>query len=432
MDAPALLAVVAATGVWTAAWAQPAPTPVSATDTPSASVQPGSPAPESQGDILPAEAPTSTSQELDRIVVGSMEPRAFWDKPLVHLNEAAKQLEEKTGLKLGMALTMLLQQASGGPGMRTAASGDLDLMMRWTLAGKGTKNPGVLVFNTEYRWQMGDITPSKLNTQIFAQTATTNSFSERPVVVKELYWVQDLAEGAVRIGVGRADPENLTTAHKMQSANTFFQHKAFSGNPAVAFPGSGPALAAAYRTDDWYIGGGFINAYSNTTTIQIDSLFEEWDLFSFAEGGWTPTFQGLGAGRYRAALWNVDAKNRPGATAPSDWGVNFIADQELGKAWNAFFRYGWSDGAVTGIQNMVVGGVGFKGLSKDGLTGLAAGYIDYVNSAQHNETVAELFHRWQLTPQVQLTLGAEMIVNPANRPDDSVVGVFNVRLRMTF
>ena len=423
----------------------PAPQPAQAAVPGGASVAPsgepttsaasGSVPPEgrSAGDVLPAEAPTSTGQELDRTSIGQDDPENFWDRPLVNLNSAAKNFEVDTGLKIGMAFTMLLQQATGGPGDRTAAGGDLDLMMRWTALGRGTKNTGVVVFNTEYRFQIGDITPSALAGQIDAGTATTNGFSEREVVVKELYWAQTLMDGVVRFGVGRADPENLTTAHKMQSANTFFQHKAFSGNPAVAFPGSGPAAAIGLTpSSEWFIGAGAINAYSTTTTMQIESLFDEWDLFAFVEAGWTPTFDGLGAGRYRVAYWHIDAQDRGSTDKPEDSGINFIADQELGEQFSAFFRYGHSEADMTGVQNLITGGVGYKGLSAGGFTGLAAGYIDYSDATRQNETVFELFHRWQLTPQMQFTLGAEMICDPADSPDSNTVGVFNARLRLTF
>lgn len=413
--------------------AQPAATPPTPPPTDPAPPAAASPAGNRSGDLMPAEAPTSTSQELDLLTIGQTDPDSFWQRPLVNLSNAAKDFEINTGLKVGMALTMLMQQATGGPGDRTAAAGDIDLMMRWTLVGRGTKNTGVLVFNTEYRFQIGDIVPASLAGEIDAGTATTNSFSEREVVVKELYWVQTLMEGAVKFGLGRADPENLTTAHKMQSANTFFQHKAFSGNPAVAFPGSGPTAALSIQpSPHWYIGGGAINAYSSTTTMQFESLIDEWDLFSFIEAGWTPKFDGLGAGRYRVAYWHIDPQDRNGADRPEDSGFNFIIDQDLGEDLSAFFRYGYSDGGMTGIQNIVIGGVGYKGLSEKGLTGLALGYIDYTDSDRQNETVAELFHRWQLTPQVQFTLGAEMIHNPADSDRSNTVGVFNVRLRLTF
>ena len=43
----------------------------------------------------------------------------------------------------------------------------------------------------------------------------------------------------------------------------------------------------------------------------------------------------------------------------------------------------------------------------------------------------ELFHLFQLTEHTQLSAGAQAIFDPGNAPDDDVVGVLSLRLRIT-
>ncbi len=90
------------------------------------------------------ESPTSTTLELDDIY-RPKDPTIdvpLFDGPIDRFLAATSSLEESTGLRLGFAYTTIFQQASGGPGQRRGASGDLDIMGVWTLIGRGTANTG--------------------------------------------------------------------------------------------------------------------------------------------------------------------------------------------------------------------------------------------------------------------------------------------------
>ncbi|MBI1304849.1 MAG: hypothetical protein GC172_13855 [Phycisphaera sp.] len=384
-------------------------------------------------DITPAQPPSSTLQELD--AGAPVEGTEIWRDPFGELGRASRALEQSTGLKLGFAYTALFQQAFGGAGNPSGAGGDVDLLMKWTLLGRDTKDPGALVVNAEYRHEIGHQPPSVLAGEIGAAIPTTNGFGERPIVVKEAYWSQRLFDGALRFGVGRMDPENLVGGHALQSANLYFLNKAFSGNPSVAYPGSGLAAAVGWRpNEDWYLAAGVANAYGNTTTAEFESLFDEWDLFSFGEAGITPSIDGLGQGRYRVAVWNTAARDRVGEPArDSDYGFNLILDQELGDSLRVFARYGYSDGSLTGIRNLAEAGCALDGLlGARSVTGAAVAFVDTLAADRSNETIGEVFHRWQLSEQSQLTASVQLILDPADNADDDLVGVFSFRFRVAF
>lgn len=419
-------ALVASAGVgFNAAGAQPPAEPTQTqTPQPPPATEP-EPAPETTAgppeqpadDPMP---PTGADEELSLI------------RPGIALKREFDKLAEKTNFRFGMAHTMLLQQATGGPGDRTAAGGDLDLLAKWTAIGAGTKDTGILVGSTEYRYQIGALPPSALSGQIGTLLPTTNGFSERPFIVKELYWDQRLFDDHFRYGIGRIDPENLFGGHRLQSANTYFLNKAFSTNPTVAYPGPAVAGAVQIKPVDWvFIDAGLTDANGKANAAGIDTFFENHEYFTFLEAGVTPKFEGLGSGRYRVALWHID--DRDNDNKPSDAGFTISLDQDVGPSVIAFLRYGHADGDVTGVTNSMQGGVGIKDvLGKENMLGIACAWSEPAATDKRDEKVVEVFQRFQFTETIQFTVGVETIFDPSNAPDDDVLGVFSARLRFSF
>ncbi|MBX3362392.1 MAG: hypothetical protein KF912_11020 [Phycisphaeraceae bacterium] len=365
-------------------------------------------------------APTAIEQELEQI------------RPGVRIKRRFDEIAEETNIRLGLAHTILFQQATGGPGRRSGAAGDLDILAKWTLIGAGTKDTGILAFASEYRYQIGDMPPGSLGGEIGTLVPTTNGFGERPFIIKELYWDQRLFEDRFRFGLGRIDPENIFGSHRLQSANTFFLNKAFSGNVAVPYPGPGLTGAAQVKPTTWsFVTAGITDANGKATIGNFEGFFEDDEFMYFVEGGLTPTFDGLGQGKYKLSLWHID--EREDASKPSDDGFTLAMDQDLGERFLAFARYGHADGDATGITDSVQGGVGIKDvLGKENMLGIAAAWSKPKVDDKRDEKVVEVFQRFQVTESAQITVGVEVIFDPSNAPDDDVVGVFSARLRLSF
>lgn len=354
------------------------------------------------------------------------------DELLNLIRDPLRQLDQDHGIAITGAYTMLYQRATKGPGRRDAASGDFDLFLRWTAIGRDTPDTGTFFAAGEYRHAIGPLAPAELGTEIGSLIPTVNGFSDRGWAFKEAYFVQRLFDDKLRVALGRIDPENVFGGHKLQSANTSFLNKAFSGNPAIAYPGAGATAAMSIRpTETFYVGGGFSNGYGSTTSNELDKLFEEWDLLTFAETGFTPTIEGLGEGRYRLALWHVDELQR--TDRPSDQGFSLIVDQAVGEELSLFARYGHAAGDVTDVDHLLEAGGAWKGLfgSAEDLTGLAGAWAS-PKGGRHDEQIVEAFHRLQLSGRTQLTIGAQLILNPSDAPEHDAVGVFSVRFRITF
>lgn len=386
-------------------------------------------------DFSPGESTTNTPAELDEIYApneGYLDSYGA-NRPLDLLIAPLDSLYEKTGLRIGVANTMLFMQPMGGQSSRYGAAGDLDLMSSWTLIGRGTKDTGRFVFTGEYRYQIGSQPPSRIGGQMGTIVAPTGTFNDRGWVIRDAYWIQRLFDARIRIIIGRADPSDYVGSHWLQNVNNSFVNRNFSANPAVPFPGHGPMLGISIRpTEQVYLTAGASNAYSTTIRDEFDTLFNEWDIFSFGEIGYTPTFKGLGEGRYAFGIWHMDARSK--FSLPEDYGFTFIADQNLTKNLQVFARYSYSDGTLTNIRQSAQVGLGLSGLlgRKDDLTGAAFALTVPRNEASRNEAVLEVFHRFQVSQNTQLSVGLQLIANPGNAPDNDTAGVFYARLRTSF
>ena len=352
-------------------------------------------------------------------------------RPPSALSREVLELEKRTGLKLGLAYTTLFQQASGGIGERQAAAGDVDFTIKWTLAGRGTKDTGQLVVNSEYRHEMGAITPSQLAGGIGALNGTTNGFGTRPLCVKETYWIQRFNEDKLRLAVGRIDTDGLFAGHALQSANTSFLNKAFSTSPTVPLPGAGATFGVRFAPNGRWTGMfAATNARGNTTRSTIDELLDHGDVLAMGELGFQPKIEGAGQGRYRIAAWHVPELD----SKPSDWGLTFIAEQDFGEHVSFFARAGWADEGTGSLEDYVEAGAGWKGLGgrKGDLLGAAVAWTESADETLDPETVGEVFQRFAFGPNLAFTVSAQLIFDPAKAPDDDVLAVFSGRLRFWF
>jgi porin len=383
-------------------------------------------------DLYPLTNPGEELEEIYEPQVASVDVGEF-ESPLDFFADKSRALETATGLRISLAYTMIGQQASGGQGVRSGASGDLDLMFDWTLLGRGTTDTGRFIFTVEERFNIGPDPASAVGPGVGALTNTTGGFNDRGTVIRDVLWAQRLFDDELRLWVGRMDISDYFGGHRLQSINNAFSNRAFSALATAGSPGHGLGAVATYRpTEEFYVTVGGANAYGRTTTSTADRFFEDFDLFYMSELGFTPEIEGLGRGRYAVALWYLAEREDP--NIDSDAGVALIAEQDLNETVFALARYQWADEALERIKNSVQVGLGFNGLlgSQDNVTGVAFGFADPDPDGLRDEKVIEAFHRWQLTRYTQFSLGAQLILDPSNAPDDDAVGVLTARVRIAF
>jgi porin len=380
------------------------------------------------------DAPTSPDAELDDIFTPgtAMFRVPFIDGPIDFLLDQQRALRDATGLRVGLAYIHLFQHASGGPGERYASAGDLDLILDWTLIGRGTENTGRLFFSVEERFRAGPIPPNPdLRRELGVLASTTGAFNDRGLVIRDAFWDQRLFEGRLRVLVGRGAPDDYAGSHRLQSSVNGFFNGNLSGNITTPWPGHGPlALVSTRPTELFYATLGGANAYSTTTESTIENLFDEGKVFGFGETGITPEFTGLGRGRYAITAWYMPERDLN--DQPHDWGFSLTAEQYLSNSLWVYARFGYADEGLTGVESAWQAAVAYDGLlgSPDNVTAIGIGYAEPANSNLREETSIDAFHRFQLTQHIQFSVGAQMYINPASDPDTDTLGVFSARLRV--
>jgi porin len=383
-------------------------------------------------DVTPPPAPESIDQEL---VDAEARPAGILKYgPVSLIDPYVKQMNkslEDIGLKIGFAYTAVYQVASGGS---DAAGGDVDLFGDWRLLGaKDAPNRGSVYFAAEQRHTLFSGTaPAALDSEIGSLWGTTNGFGEQDLALKELYWQQNFSNDRLILRVGKIDAENYYNSNYWQSDSKYFMNQAFSSFPVRAFPSNGLGWnATAKFTDDGYLSAGFQDAQGKKTESGFDTFFDDFNLFSAVEVGYTPTIADWGRGTYRFTVWYRDAGESTGT--PHDSGFDISIDQHVSEHLIPFFRYGAGQGNINGIEQMVSGGVGWEGklLTKSDVIGLGGAWGKPSDHDLDDQFAIEAFYRLQVSPDNQFTIGYQVIVDPVFEPGDDLVGVFELRWRIT-
>jgi len=377
----------------------------------------------------------SRIQETRRSHAGLFDPGpvSVFDRAWQTAND---RLEEATGLRFGMAYTLTFQAATSGPGDRSGAAGDLDLLAAWRLVGeKDGADVGTLYANAQHIHSLGEVDPANLASEIGAVWATSDGIgSDESFPVVQFYYEQALFDDGLMFVIGKIDTSNYVNTNRYADDSLFFMNRAFSSNPALNYPGNGlGAVLAVQITDQFYIGACIADANGVETQTGFDSI-DQGEFFTAAEFGFTLEIDGVGDGNYRVTVWHSDEASE--VELPEDFGFCLSVDQEVSSGIVPFFRYGWSDADATGIPNLVAGGVAFEGLlgRDDDVAGLGLSWGESADEAFTDQVAAEAFYRLQVTPSIQCTLGAQAILNAlhADSLEDELVGVVEMRLRVTF
>jgi len=342
---------------------------------------------------------------------------------------------QKVGLTLGLNYTMVYQAASNGPGVRDAAGGSIDLFGDWQLLGKkNDPSSGRLYFEVEDRHAViTPIPPASLSGQIGSLWKTTDGFQEEAFTMREFYWEQHIGGNFLIARIGKLDAEQYYGSNYWASDRLYFLNQAFSGTPAIAIPSKGLGANLTLRPSDlWFVSVGTQDAEGKATTGGFNTLFEDFNLFSAVDLGFTPTIPGLGKGTYRFTGWYRDDGKSQGTPHDAGFGCSF--DQHVGPNLIPFFKCGFNQGNDCKVEDMIAAGIGWQGklLSPSDVIGLAGSWGRPSDHDLRDQYAAEAFYRMQVARDIQLTVGYQAIFDPSKAPGDDVVGVFEFRWGISF
>jgi len=233
-----------------------------------------------------------------------------------------------------------------------------------------------------------------------------------------------------------------------QFANTIFVHNPLldaGGDIGVDANGFTPGIHLSYANDaskptNWRISLGVFGAGENGSNYQR-SLSSPLVMLQ-AESA-LRLFGGL-PGSYRIYAWRNGqaASFDEGVTAPQrhgGWGVS--ADQRVGDGITLFGRYGRQTQGQVPFDRALTIGADFNGAywdrSGDSI-GLAAGWLktsaDYQawGAAGGAERVAELYYRYRVGRQFELSPNFQYIGNPAGDARASAIKIIGLRAQITY
>jgi len=347
-------------------------------------------------------------------------------------SDAMKWTDEKMGLRFTVEYNSVVQWADRGGDESTAGSGEFRLSGRWKLWGQETGNPGLIDAQLRSRHAYSELPPTSWSSSIGSLWPTANGFNDSGWAVPKAYFQQSFGVDRWMVRLGRTAIDGLYDVHALRGQRLFFLNSAFADNPAVPFPGIGPAIIVAHRpASSVKLQAGI----SGSEFLQLGSVgdqFRDNEWFSAFEFEWTPKLSDRGQTVLRAMYWHSRADS--GSSAPDGDGVSTVVQHRFANSTVAFARYSFSSTTASTAEQVVATGVGYMprwGRRTD-LAGLAFAWGRPSVSGLRDQYTVEWFYRLQITPEVQLTPDVQAIINPSLSAEQDLVWVLGARLRIAF
>jgi hypothetical protein len=357
-----------------------------------------------------------------------------------------QSLYDASGLELGFAYNQLFQGVSdsrdGADSWGTAST--VDLVGTWELLSRGKPTQGQLVFGVQGRWNWGTTDPENLGTEALGSLSRPgNTFAEYDPIflLRNFYWQQGSKEAGWIYRFGKITPDATLATSAHIAAPLTFTSTAGVGAFAIALPDSGLGTVV-----DWYL-----NERVKVLALVSDSNAdrEDWghinegDLFKAVELGVQLYPRTEKAGWSKLTLWHNDGTRDGSASngnlGPDGWGFFLKMEQEL-TADGRFIgiaKYGWSDNDSALYKSQanllfLYYDPDFIGRIQNDVVGVGLNYVEPSLDGSRGEYNPEIFYRFPLFPQVDVTFTYHSIINPSLDRDNDHASAFSLRLRSTF
>jgi len=328
-----------------------------------------------------------------------------------------------------------------------SASGVARFYGSWNLVGKESGNTGGLSWKIEHRHAYTDLPPKfhSLNGGINTAGMIGAAYNDQGTRLTLLHWKQIFNGGKTSLIAGWSDVTDYVDTYALGSPWSGFTNLAFStGSASMGLPDDGVlTLAAGHMLSEQFytiVGIADANGKSDNPFEGFDSLFNQHDLFTTAEFGWTASQDRIYTDNVHITAWHLDATIQDDGSyrhgKEKSKGINFSASYFATEQFMPFFRGGFSDGDASLTKTSISAGLGYFAL------GAANNNLGFaVNWAQPNEQqvdfgpfykdkdqyIAELYYNIGLGKYFNVTPDIQYIHNPALSSEDST-WVFGVRI----
>ncbi|MCL7981901.1 MAG: carbohydrate porin [marine benthic group bacterium] len=340
------------------------------------------------------------------------------------------RMNESLGFKFGINYNTLFMGASSSlTGNDNASGGVLEINGDWTLLGRGGPNTGVLGFRLESRHKYTDLAPNQLGAEIGSLWKPDVLWGTFDFAVSQLWWEQRFmsGKGAVRFGK-LITPAVIYDNFFLRVPQLTFENETMVFS-ATAFPSNGlGAVAVIFPTDNLYVQGGIHDANGSPTEAGFDTFFDVREYFVAGEIGWVSSFERRRQDNYHLTVWHTDERSEKGT--PSGWGLTIALQRYFNDRIMPFLRYSYSDGGATSMDHLVTGGIGYRVKGHNGF-GVGLSWASPSDAALRDQFGIESMYRLYLAQTVSVIPGLQFLINPSLNPDEDVIAVLSLRVRLS-
>ncbi len=346
-------------------------------------------------------------------------------------------LNEKTGLDLGLDYSAGFFAANKSLGHQNASSGMIRLYGSWDLVGRGAENRGALVFKVEHRHKYGAIPPKSLGFEMGYVGLIEPPFNDDGFRLTNFYWRQRFLDGRISLVVGLLDATDYLDIYAMTSPWLHFTNFVFStGSQTMYIPNDANLGIAvgAYLTDHIYAIAGINDAGSDPANPlkSFETFFTNTDFFKSVEVGWVSSKERHFFDNIHLTWWHSDGSEVT-ASLPG-WGLAFSGTWYFQDKFMPFVRGGYAKDGGALLQKSLNVGLGYYLKEGGSLLGGAFGWGEVNESTWaeglENQLTMEIFYRMQVSSRLAITPDLQFLKNPALNPDVNSIFLWGIRARL--
>lgn len=351
------------------------------------------------------------------------QPRTDFPRSSLPGYTAWKARLAENGLRFNLDYLALGQSTNSDLGEGEAGGGILRFYGNWQAAANGS-----LTFKVENRYAYGDVAPQNLGFDAGALAITGTAFNDNGTMLTNLFWTQRDPGGRWVLQFGQIDVTDFVDVYGLVSPYTAFQNLAFNTSPTINAPNPGLGVAAGYRFENnLYVVGSVADANADPTEPDFD-VFDTGETFKSLEIGFTSSPDRIYFDNIHLTFWQSD-KASDGSRA-GDEGVAFSAAWFVKNTWMPFLRAGTAKGDAALYKTSVSAGIGYFARNTD-LAGLGLNWAE-AKGIRGEQFTGELFYRFTISPDFQITPSLQYIRNPLLDPDADDIAILGLRVRMVF
>ena len=126
----------------------------------------------------------------------------------------------------------------------------------------------------------------------------------------------------------------------------------------------------------------------------------------------------------------VPVRAQQAAGEDTGWGLTVALQRYFNDRIMPFLRYSYSDGGATPMDHLVTGGIGYRVKGHNGF-GVGLSWASPSDAALRDQFGIESMYRFYLAQTVSVIPGLQFLINPSLNPDEDVIAVLSLRVRLS-